>query len=65
LATRFTEGYAAGVPPLRSALDAFRRVEELSARDVRWLWLACRLAQDLWDDELWYVLATSGVRVRA
>jgi DNA-binding CsgD family transcriptional regulator len=63
LATRFTEGYAAGVPPLRSALDAFRRMEELSARDVRWLWLACRLAQDLWDDELWYVLATSGVRV--
>ena len=63
LATRFTEGYAAGVPPLRSALDAFRRVEELTARDVRWLWLACRLAQDLWDDELWHVLATSGVRV--
>ena len=63
LATRFTEGYAAGVPPLRSALDAFRRVEKLTARDVRWLWLACRLAQDLWDDELWYVLATSAVRV--
>jgi DNA-binding CsgD family transcriptional regulator len=63
LATRFTEGYAAGVPPLRTALDAFRRVEELSARDVRWLWLACRIAQDLWDDELWYVLATSGVRI--
>jgi DNA-binding CsgD family transcriptional regulator len=63
LATRFTEGYAAGVPPLRTALHAFRRVDELTARDVRWLWLACRLAQDLWDDELWYVLATSGVRV--
>jgi DNA-binding CsgD family transcriptional regulator len=63
LATRFTGGYAAGVPPLRRALDAFRRVEDLSARDVRWLWLACRLAQDLWNDELWYVLATSGVRV--
>jgi DNA-binding CsgD family transcriptional regulator len=25
--------------------------------------LACRLAQDLWDDELWHVLASSGVRV--
>jgi DNA-binding CsgD family transcriptional regulator len=35
----------------------------LSARDARWLWLACRLAQDLWDDELWYVLATRGLRV--
>ena len=63
LATRFTEGYAAGVPPLRRALDAFRDVEGLTARDVRWLWLACRLAQDLWDDELWYELATRGLRV--
>jgi DNA-binding CsgD family transcriptional regulator len=63
LATRFTEGYAAGVPPLRRALDAFRGVEGLTARDARWLWLACRLAQDLWDDELWYELATRGLRV--
>jgi DNA-binding CsgD family transcriptional regulator len=63
LATRFTEGYAAGLPPLRKALDAFRDVEALSAGDVRWLWLACRLAQDLWDDELWDVLATRGLRV--
>jgi DNA-binding CsgD family transcriptional regulator len=63
LATRFTEDYAAGVPPLRKALGAFRRAEELTARDARWLWLACRLAQDLWDDELWHVLATRGVRV--
>jgi DNA-binding CsgD family transcriptional regulator len=63
LVTRFTEGYSAGVPPLRRALEAFRDVEGLTARDVRWLWLACRLAQDLWDDELWHLLATRGVRV--
>jgi len=63
LATRFTEGYPAGVPPLRKALGAFRHVEGLTATDVRWLWLACRLAQDLWDDELWHDLATRGVRV--
>jgi DNA-binding CsgD family transcriptional regulator len=63
LATRFIDGYSAGVPPLRKALDAFRRVEGVTAGDGRWLWLACRLAQDLWDDELWYVLATRGVRV--
>ena len=63
LASRFTEGYAAGVPPLREALGAFSHVEGLTARDVRWLWLACRLAQDLWDDELWHELATQGVRV--
>ncbi len=63
LATRFTDGYSAGVPPLRKALEAFRHVEGLTTPDVRWLWLACRLAQDLWDDELWDVLATSGLRL--
>ena len=63
LATRFTEGYAAGVAPLREALDAFRDVEALSPDDLRWLWLACRLSQDLWDDELWDQLATRGVSV--
>jgi len=61
LATRFTEGYAAGVPPLREALDAFRRVEGLTARDARWLWLACRVARNLWDEEVWYELATRGL----
>ena len=63
LATRFTVGYSAGGPPLRKALDAFSRVDGAMARDARWLWLACRLAQDLWDDDLWHVLATDGVRV--
>jgi DNA-binding CsgD family transcriptional regulator len=63
LAARFTAGYAAGLPPLRSALAAFLDVEESTPGDVRWLWLACRLAQDLWDDELWDVLATRGPHV--
>jgi DNA-binding CsgD family transcriptional regulator len=58
LVTRFTEGYAAAVAPLSSALWAFD-----GDADQRWLWLACRLSQDLWDDELWHVLATRGVRV--
>ncbi len=62
LATRFTEGYSAGLPPLRRALGAFRDLEGLTPDDVRWLSLACRLAQDLWDDELWDVLATRGLR---
>ena len=62
LATSFTEGYAAGVPPLRRALGAFRDAEGLTPGDVRWLLLACRVAQDLWDDELWHALATRGLR---
>jgi DNA-binding CsgD family transcriptional regulator len=62
LTTRFTEGYPAGVPPLRKALDAFRRTDGLTAADARWLWMACRLARNLWDDEVWYELATRGLR---
>ena len=61
LVTRFTEGYAASVAPLSRALRAFG--EPGDGGEDRWLWLACRLAQDLWDDELWHVLATRGVRV--
>ena len=62
LVTRFTDGYAASVAPLSRALRAFDEPDG-GGEDQRWLWLACRLAQDLWDDELWYLLATRGVRV--
>jgi DNA-binding CsgD family transcriptional regulator len=62
LVTRFTEGYAESFAPLSRALRAFGEPDGDGA-DRRWLWLACRLAQDLWDDELWHLLATRGVRV--
>ena len=62
LVTRFTEGYTASVTPLSRALRAFGEPDG-SGEDRRWLWLACRLAQELWDDELWHVLATRGVRL--
>ena len=62
LVTRFTEGYAASVAPLSRALRAFDEPDG-GGEDRRWLWLACRLAQDLWDDELWHALATRGVRL--
>src|SRR4051794_14864075 len=62
LVTRFTEGYAASVAPLSRALRAFGEPDG-GGEDRRWLWLACRLAQDLWDDELWHLLATRGVRL--
>jgi DNA-binding CsgD family transcriptional regulator len=61
LATRFTEGYVAGVPPLRRALEAFRRDDGRTEEDRRWLWLACRVAEDLWEDGLWHELAARGV----
>ena len=62
LVTRFTEGYAASVTPLSLALRALAELDGDGA-DRQWVWLACRLAQDLWDDELWHLLATRGVSV--
>jgi DNA-binding CsgD family transcriptional regulator len=62
LVTRFTAGYAASVAPLQRALRAFGEPD--GGRDDRhWLWLACRVAHDLWDDESWHGLASRGVRV--
>jgi DNA-binding CsgD family transcriptional regulator len=63
LVVRYTEGYVAGVAPLATALRAIRDREDEGVGEQHWLWLACRLAQDLWDDELWFALATLGVRV--
>jgi DNA-binding CsgD family transcriptional regulator len=58
LACRFTDGYAAGVPPLRQALEAVARDGGQSEDNIHWLWLACRIAPDLWEDETWHELAT-------
>ena len=58
LASRFTDGYAAGLPQLRQALHAVSRDQGHSEDDLRWLWLACRIAPDLWEDETWHELAT-------
>jgi DNA-binding CsgD family transcriptional regulator len=62
LITRYTDGYAAAVQPLSRALHTFGASDGGGA-DRRWLWLGCRLAQDIWDDELWHLLATRSVQV--
>jgi DNA-binding CsgD family transcriptional regulator len=61
LVTRYTEGYAESVGPLSEALRAF--IGPDGGEDGRWLWLACRVAQDLWDDGLWQELAVRGISV--
>jgi DNA-binding CsgD family transcriptional regulator len=64
VAQRFTEGYGAGVPASRRALQSFRREALRGEEDIRrWLWLAWLLAGDLWDDEAWHELATRAVRL--
>jgi DNA-binding CsgD family transcriptional regulator len=58
LAMRATEGYAAGAPLLKEALNAFRREADLPPNDARWLWFASLIALYMWDDEAWTVLFT-------
>lgn len=66
LATRVTDGFVASVAPLREALEAFRRDDEGSPGSDRWLWMACRVASELWDEESWQKLAErGGKRARA
>jgi hypothetical protein len=63
LATVLTHGYVRGVPALRAALETVKRDDGGTAAVNRWLWLACRIASDLWDEELWEELAVRGVRL--
>jgi DNA-binding CsgD family transcriptional regulator len=58
LAALWTEGYAAGVPTLKRALDAC-----LHGDDLRWIQTALRTARELWDHEAWLTLATRAVQL--
>ncbi len=58
LATATTEGYAAGAPILTRALSVLRTDEVCAEEGFRWMPFACRMAQDVWDDESWYALST-------
>ncbi|MBO0728878.1 MAG: AAA family ATPase [Acidimicrobiaceae bacterium] len=66
---RFTEGYVAGVTPLRRALDALRQDAERDESHIMgWLWTACPvapepIAPDLWEDETWFYLASRAVEL--
>jgi DNA-binding CsgD family transcriptional regulator len=53
LATRYTDGYAAGLAPLRQALDAFARGQGPGNHSLRWLFMAWPAAHEVWDDDSW------------
>jgi hypothetical protein len=61
LAARFTRSYAAAAPRLKRAVQAFREADSTSEGDKRGLWLACRVAADVWDDAAWQALTTAAV----
>jgi DNA-binding CsgD family transcriptional regulator/tetratricopeptide (TPR) repeat protein len=63
LAVLHTEGYSAGTAMLKRALRAFRSDELSSEEGIRWLSVACRAAQDLWDDESYFVLSGRNVQL--
>jgi DNA-binding CsgD family transcriptional regulator len=63
LAARFTDGYAASAPALKHALGAVLGQGRSGGRDVRWPWIARRVAPDLFDDDAWHELATRNVQI--
>ncbi|KAB8194723.1 AAA family ATPase [Nonomuraea phyllanthi] len=52
-----TEGYAAGVPMVRQALDAFRTGDLTREEGLSWLPFASRMAHNVWDFDGWTALS--------
>jgi DNA-binding CsgD family transcriptional regulator len=62
LVAHYNAGYAAGLPILRKALDAFgtgMSVEE----QLRWYWVAGIVAGHVWDDDRWHELTDRHVQL--
>ena len=57
LVTLLTDGYLAGAPLLRRALDAFAETKVSLEEGLGWLPLAGRLSAEVWDDHSWSVLS--------
>jgi DNA-binding CsgD family transcriptional regulator len=57
LALLICEGYPAGAPVLRQAVNAFRGTDVSTEEELRWLWLACHAAGIIWDHASWDVLS--------
>ncbi|OBB61568.1 LuxR family transcriptional regulator [Mycobacterium sp. 852013-51886_SCH5428379] len=61
LVTHFIDGYAAALPRLRLALNAF---DDLSPEEQRrWVWCAFVAATRSWDDDGWYRLSERHVEL--
>ena len=58
LGLRYTDSRGAAGPMLKRALSALVDEDGHYEEDMRWPWLAARVAADLLDDETWHLLAT-------
>ena len=62
LTVRYTDGYAAGAPMVKRALREFRSQRISTQEGLRWFYLVCATAMDLWDDETADVLSSRFLR---
>jgi DNA-binding CsgD family transcriptional regulator len=63
LALVITEGYPAGAPVLKQAVNAFRSADVCGEEGLRWLWQACHGAGLLWDYGSWDLLSARRVEL--
>jgi DNA-binding CsgD family transcriptional regulator/tetratricopeptide (TPR) repeat protein len=63
LGVRYTDGSGAAAPILKRALNALLCEDGHYEEDMRWPWLAARVAADLFDDETWHLLATRHLQI--
>ncbi|XVV16038.1 hypothetical protein ACQP2X_17290 [Actinoplanes sp. CA-131856] len=63
LATLHTAGYDTGVPLVRRAVSVFRDGALPPEDMIRWQYVACTAAHEVWDDDSWSALATRYVEV--
>jgi len=63
LGVRYTDGTGAAAPILKRALSALMDDDGHYDEDIRWPWLASRVAADMFDDETWHFLATRHLQI--
>jgi DNA-binding CsgD family transcriptional regulator len=51
LAVRYADGYAAGAPLLKRALEGFLDADPSGDVGMRWHWFASTISMDLWEEE--------------
>jgi DNA-binding CsgD family transcriptional regulator len=61
LATRYSDGYAAGLVPLRRALDALTRGDGPDDQGLRWLLMGWPSAHEVWNDQCWEQLTARAI----
>ncbi|MEV0287013.1 AAA family ATPase [Kribbella sp. NPDC050820] len=58
LAVLTSKGLVEGAPVVKRALRVVQDQEAGADEGIRWLLLACRAAQEVWDDRSWHALTT-------